>query len=150
MRDKLRNLGVATALIIAVAGTTVALPDAANARWGGGWHGGGWHGGGWHGGRGLGCCGPRRGNWITAGGSSCSSLLWRLLWIRTLCLRRRIRTLLRCLRWPVRLWRLLHTGPLGLGWLWPPSMEASARLLLMSFDRSQRWGSDKLASGPSA
>jgi hypothetical protein len=52
MRDKLRKLGVATALIIAVAGTTVSLPDAANARWGGGWHGGGWHGGGWHGGRG--------------------------------------------------------------------------------------------------
>lgn len=54
MRDKLRKLGVATALIVAVAGTTITLPDAANARWGGGWHGGGWHGGGWHGGRGWG------------------------------------------------------------------------------------------------
>ena len=50
MRDKIRKLEVATALIVAVAGTTVSLPDAANARWGGGWHGGGWHGGGWHGG----------------------------------------------------------------------------------------------------
>src|SRR5512143_448985 len=48
MRGKLRKLGAATAIIIAVAGTTVALPDAANARWGGGWHGG--HGGwGWGG-----------------------------------------------------------------------------------------------------
>lgn len=48
MRGKLRKLGAATVIIIAVAGTTVALPDAANARWGGGWHGG--HGGwGWGG-----------------------------------------------------------------------------------------------------
>jgi len=53
MRDMLRKLGVASALIIAIAGTTVALPDAANARWGSGWHGGGW-GGGWHGARGWG------------------------------------------------------------------------------------------------
>jgi hypothetical protein len=45
MRDKLRKLGFATAMMIAVAGTTVALPDSAHARWGGGWHGGGWHGG---------------------------------------------------------------------------------------------------------
>ena len=44
MRDKLRRLGIAAAVIAAVAGTTVALPNAANARWGGGWHGG--HGGG--------------------------------------------------------------------------------------------------------
>jgi hypothetical protein len=52
MRGKLRKLGAATAIIIAVAGPTVALPEAANARWGGGWHGGGWHGG--HGGWGWG------------------------------------------------------------------------------------------------
>ena len=43
MRDKLRRLGIAAAVIAAVVGTTVALPNAANARWGGGWHGG--HGG---------------------------------------------------------------------------------------------------------
>ena len=48
MRDKLRRLGIAAAVIAAVAGTAVALPSAANARWGGGWHGG--HGGwGWGG-----------------------------------------------------------------------------------------------------
>ena len=47
MRDKLRRLGIAAAVIAAVVGTTVALPNAANARWGGGWHGG--HGGGWGG-----------------------------------------------------------------------------------------------------
>ena len=39
----------AMALLI-VAGTTVAVPNSASARWGGGWHGGGWHGGGWRGG----------------------------------------------------------------------------------------------------
>jgi hypothetical protein len=52
MRNKLRKLGAATAIMAVVAGTSVALPDAANARWGGGWHGGGWHGG--HGGWGWG------------------------------------------------------------------------------------------------
>src|ERR1700740_2082596 len=50
MRNKLRKIGLAAAMIIAVAGTTVATPETANARWGGGWHGGGWHGGGWRGG----------------------------------------------------------------------------------------------------
>jgi hypothetical protein len=50
MRDKLRRLGVAATIVVAVAGTSVALPDAANARWGGGWHGGHGHGGwGWGG-----------------------------------------------------------------------------------------------------
>ena len=52
MRSKLRRLGAAAAIIVAVAGTSVAVPDVANARWGGGWHGGGWHGGGWRGGHG--------------------------------------------------------------------------------------------------
>jgi hypothetical protein len=46
MRDKIRKLGLATAMMITVAGTTVALPDSAHARWGGGWHGGGWGWGG--------------------------------------------------------------------------------------------------------
>ena len=45
MRDKLRRLGIVAGVIAAVAGTAVAFPNAANARWGGGWHGGGWHGG---------------------------------------------------------------------------------------------------------
>ena len=54
MRDKIRKIGLATVMMIAVAGTTVALPDPAHARWGGGWHGGGWHGGGWRGGGGWG------------------------------------------------------------------------------------------------
>ena len=36
-------------MTVAIVGTTVAVPDAAQARWGGGWHGGGW-GGGWRGG----------------------------------------------------------------------------------------------------
>lgn len=47
MRNKLRKLGIATAMVIAVAGTTIATPEPASARWGGGWHGGGWRGGGW-------------------------------------------------------------------------------------------------------
>src|SRR5262249_60723586 len=50
MLTRLRRLGFAAAMTVAIAGTTVALPDAAQARWGGGWHGGGWHGGGWRGG----------------------------------------------------------------------------------------------------
>ena len=41
---------MAAAALLIVAGTTVAVPNSASARWGGGWHGGGWHGGGWHGG----------------------------------------------------------------------------------------------------
>ena len=36
MRDKLRRLGIAATVVAAVAGTAVALPSAANARWGGG------------------------------------------------------------------------------------------------------------------
>ena len=49
MSTKLRKIGLAAATAIAIAGMTVALPGAADARWGG-WHGGGW---GW-GGVGLG------------------------------------------------------------------------------------------------
>ena len=49
-----RKFGIAVVIAVAVAATSVALPSAASARWGGGWHGGhgGWHGGygGWHGG----------------------------------------------------------------------------------------------------
>ncbi len=47
MLTRLRRFGLAAVMLVAVAGTTVALPDAAQARWGGGWHGGGWRGGGW-------------------------------------------------------------------------------------------------------
>jgi hypothetical protein len=54
MLARLKRLGVVAAMTVAIAGTTVALPDAAQARWGGGWHGGGWHGGGWRGGGGWG------------------------------------------------------------------------------------------------
>jgi hypothetical protein len=68
MRGKLRKLGAATAIIIAVAGTTVALPDAANARWGGGWHGGGWHGG--HGGWGWGGFGVGVGTGLLLGAAT--------------------------------------------------------------------------------
>src|SRR5262245_61334296 len=46
MLARLRKLGVVAAMTVAIAGTTVALPDAAQARWGGGWHGGGWGWGG--------------------------------------------------------------------------------------------------------
>jgi hypothetical protein len=46
MRGTLRRYGTVAATLIAIAGTT-AVPQMANARWGGGWHGGGWHGGGW-------------------------------------------------------------------------------------------------------
>jgi hypothetical protein len=67
MRDKLRKLGVATAMIVAIAGTTVALPDAANARWGGGWHGG-WHGG--HGGWGWGGFGVGLGTGLLLGAAT--------------------------------------------------------------------------------
>jgi hypothetical protein len=35
MRNKLRKIALAAAMIVAVAGTTVAIPVAANARWGG-------------------------------------------------------------------------------------------------------------------
>src|SRR5262245_13241692 len=54
MLTRLRRFGLAAVMLVAVAGTTVALPDAAQARWGDGWHGGGWHGGGWRGGWGGG------------------------------------------------------------------------------------------------
>jgi hypothetical protein len=54
MRASLRRFGIAAAMLVAIGGTTVALPDAAQARWGGGGHGGGWHGGGWRGGDGWG------------------------------------------------------------------------------------------------
>jgi hypothetical protein len=54
MSTKLRKVGLAAATAIAIAGMTVALPGAADARWGG-WHGGYWRGGGWGwGGVGLG------------------------------------------------------------------------------------------------
>jgi len=46
--------------VATIAGATLALPTAADARWGG-WHGGGWHGGGWHGG------GWRGGGWRGGG-----------------------------------------------------------------------------------
>jgi hypothetical protein len=57
MRNKLQRFGLAAALMVSIAGATVALPETASARWGGGWHGGGghWRGGGWGwGGVGLG------------------------------------------------------------------------------------------------
>jgi hypothetical protein len=50
MLTNLRKIGLAAAMAGVIAGATVTLPDAAQARWGGGWHGGGWHGGGWRGG----------------------------------------------------------------------------------------------------
>jgi hypothetical protein len=68
MRDKMRRLGIATAVIAAVAGTAVALPSAANARWGGGWHGGGWHGG--HGGWGWGGFGVGIGSGLLLGAAT--------------------------------------------------------------------------------
>src|SRR5215510_5236786 len=47
MRDIFRRFAIAAVTVVAVAGMTAAVPDTANARWGGGgWHGGGWHGGG--------------------------------------------------------------------------------------------------------
>ena len=49
MRGIRKSVMAATALLV-IAGTTMAISNAANARWGGGWHGGGWHGGGWRGG----------------------------------------------------------------------------------------------------
>ena len=52
MHNKLRKLGLALVMTVALAGSTVALPDTASARWGGGghWGGGHWGGGHWHGG----------------------------------------------------------------------------------------------------
>ncbi|MGA7596308.1 MAG: hypothetical protein WCD54_19415 [Pseudolabrys sp.] len=50
MRGTLRKSVMAATALLIVAGTTVAVPNSASARWGGGWHGGGWHGGGWRGG----------------------------------------------------------------------------------------------------
>jgi hypothetical protein len=50
MRGTLRKSVMAATALLIVAGTMVAVPNSASARWGGGWHGGGWHGGGWHGG----------------------------------------------------------------------------------------------------
>jgi hypothetical protein len=51
MRGTLRKSGIAVATILAIVGTTIALPESADARWGhGGWGHGGW---GW-GGFGLG------------------------------------------------------------------------------------------------
>lgn len=52
MIGSLRKLALIVSAAVAIATTTVAVPDVANARWGGGWHGGGWHGG--HGGFGWG------------------------------------------------------------------------------------------------
>jgi len=52
MHNKLRKIGLALVMTVALAGATVALPDTASARWGGGghWGGGHWGGGHWHGG----------------------------------------------------------------------------------------------------
>ena len=50
MRGTIRKSMIAATALLVIAGTTMALPNAASARWGGGWHGGGWHGGGWRGG----------------------------------------------------------------------------------------------------
>lgn len=51
MKKTLTVLAAGAALAVA----TVAAPQHAEARWGGGWHGGGWHhGGGWRGGAVLG------------------------------------------------------------------------------------------------
>ena len=36
MRGTLRKLGIAVATIVAIVGTTVALSESADARWGGG------------------------------------------------------------------------------------------------------------------
>src|SRR4029453_13649982 len=47
MLTKLRKIAVAAAMAGLIGTATVAVPDTAHARWGGGWHGGGWHGGGW-------------------------------------------------------------------------------------------------------
>ena len=44
MRGTIRKSMIAATALLVIAGTTMALPNAANARWGGGWHGGGWHG----------------------------------------------------------------------------------------------------------
>jgi hypothetical protein len=49
MSMRLRKIGLAAVTAVAIAGMTVALPGAADARWGG-WRGGHWHGGwGWGG-----------------------------------------------------------------------------------------------------
>jgi len=61
----LRKLGVITATVLVVAGTSVTLPTSADARWGGGWHGGGWHGG--HGGWGWGGLGVGLGTGLLVG-----------------------------------------------------------------------------------
>jgi hypothetical protein len=71
--------GTATA-VATIAGATLALPTAADARWGG-WHGGGWHGGG-RGGGGWG--------WGFAPGFALGLGLLRPL-LRSLCLWRQLR-----------------------------------------------------------
>jgi hypothetical protein len=68
MFASVRRLGIVAAILVAVAGTTVTLPDAAHARWGGGWHGGGWHGG--HGGWGWGGFGVGLGTGLLVGAAT--------------------------------------------------------------------------------
>ena len=113
MRGTLRKSVMAATALLIVAGTTVAVPNSASARWGGGWHGGGWHGGGWRGGGwgGGGWAGAEFGLGIGTGlllaaalhapyyGGSATPLLLRLR---------------PCLRlWPLWLW-----VPSRLLWLW--------------------------------
>jgi hypothetical protein len=128
MLTNLRKIGLAAAMAGVIA---VTLPDAAQARWGGGWHGGGWHGGGWSWRRlawrwlGLGWFRGGSRNWLAARGCY-SSLLGRL----------RLRAVLRV--WPVlcglwrtlRRWLLCH-ATMGLGWLRPSDLETGASLLLI-------------------
>jgi hypothetical protein len=68
MRANLKKLGMLTATVLVLAGTTVALPTSADARWGGGWHGGGWHGG--HGGWGWGGFGVGLGTGLLVGAAT--------------------------------------------------------------------------------
>jgi hypothetical protein len=68
MRGTIRKSVIAATAVLALAATTVAFPDAANARWGGGWHGGGW--GGWRGGWGWGALGVGLGTGLLLGAAA--------------------------------------------------------------------------------
>jgi len=46
MRTALKRMAITATAVATIAGATLTLPTAADARWGG-WHGGGWRGGGW-------------------------------------------------------------------------------------------------------
>jgi len=75
MRGTLRKSVIAATAVLALAGATTAFPDAANARWGGGWHGGGWGGwrggwGGWRGGWGWGAVGLGLGTGLLLGAAA--------------------------------------------------------------------------------